>query len=83
MLNSGSMWSLYVGRPWGMNSRDISVSRPPREIDSIRKKLWTPYGNGREGPNDANQLSLFDPVEACADANASLAEIMSRISRTL
>jgi hypothetical protein len=82
-LNIISMWSLYVGRPWGINIRDISISRPQRAIDPVRRKGWSPYGNAQEPSNPTTQLNLIDPVESCADANVSLCEMMRRISRTL
>jgi hypothetical protein len=61
--------------------RNISISRPPKENDQLRQRLWKPcYGGMDEtclGP------SLYDPVEACADSNISLCEMMRRISCTM
>jgi len=72
------MWSLYVGRPWGINIRDISIPRPPREQDKIKQKLW------KANPEVAgDETGILDPIEACADSNVSLCEMMRRLSRTL
>ncbi|POS74199.1 hypothetical protein DHEL01_v207406 [Diaporthe helianthi] len=76
-----NMWSMYVGRPWGISIRDISVSRPVKELDDIRRKMWKPCPL-----NDTKiQLSytgILDPLESCTDANITLCEFMRRINRT-
>lgn len=75
------MWSLYVGRPWGISIRDISVSRPVKELDALKAKLWHACSGNRsdEMPGPGNP----DPMEACTDANISLCVMMRRINRTL
>jgi hypothetical protein len=78
------MWSLYVGRPWGINIRDISISRPPIEQDEIAKRSWEycPTAENGSGLGYATRY-IHDPVEAYGDSNISLAEMMRRLSRTL
>lgn len=78
------MWSLYVGRPWGINIRDISISRPPKELDKTRNHLWKAYTDQSNTTTSGNQQKeLYNPVEACADSNISLCAMMRRLSRTL
>jgi hypothetical protein len=75
------MWSLYVGRPWGISIRDISVSRPIRELDALKGKMWQAYSGNRS--DEFADCGTLDPLEACTDANISLCEMMRRINRTL
>jgi hypothetical protein len=82
LLTVCSMWSLYVGRPWGISIRDISVSRPLKELDAVRRKLWKPYPINN-GQSTVPPEGLLDPLEACTDANITLCEFMRRINRTL
>jgi hypothetical protein len=79
-----NMWSLYVGRPWGINIRDISISRPPIDLDRARNKVWKPYYDEMDATDSENEKpGLYDPVEACADSNVSLCAMMRRLSRIL
>jgi hypothetical protein len=79
-----NMWSLYVGRPWGINIRDISISRPAIELDKTSNKMWRSYYDHIGVPDSvANPPGLYDPVEACADSNISLCTMMRRLSRIL
>ncbi|EHK99394.1 putative Nitrogen assimilation transcription factor nit-4 [Glarea lozoyensis 74030] len=79
-----NMWSLYVGRPWGINIRDISISRPPTGLDRVRNKIWKPYYDEMDAADSENEKpGLYDPVEACADSNVSLCAMMRRLSRIL
>jgi len=79
-----NMWSLYVGRPWGINIRDISIPRPPKEEDKVRHKLWKPHvDDGRRTGAKQETQGLLDPTETCTDSNISLCEMMRRLSRTL
>ena len=80
-----SMWSLYVGRPWGINTEDISVSRPPKELDKVRSKKWKPPSDLPGSLFDAEQSfqETYDPVEACADANISLCAMMRQLSKIM
>jgi hypothetical protein len=79
-----NMWSLYVGRPWGINIRDISISRPPTSLDKIRNKVWKAYDDeGGISDSRGDSPDLYDPVEACADSNVSLCAMMRRLSRIL
>lgn len=82
--DKSSMWSLYVGRPWGINIRDISISRPPIEQDLETRKLWK-YCHSVENGTELDHVKQYihDPVEAYADSNVSLCEMMRRLSRTL
>ncbi|KAL7946984.1 fungal-specific transcription factor domain-containing protein [Trichoderma barbatum] len=79
-----NMWSLYMGRPWGISIRDISVSRPLKELDSVRQKMWSPTPP-KVGDRSVMALegAMLDPLEACTDANITLCEFMRRINRTL
>jgi hypothetical protein len=79
-----NMWSLYVGRPWGISIRDISVSRPLKELDPVRQKMWSPKPpTAGDGSVTAAGGGMLDPLEACTDANITLCEFMRRINRTL
>ena len=80
-LTTASMWSLYVGRPWGINIRDISISRPQREMDCSKHKTWQPEPIGVPSKQEAPEL--HDPIEACSDSNVSLCEMMRRLSKVL
>jgi hypothetical protein len=75
------MWSLYVGRPWGISIRDISVARPSRDLDRYRGKMWQAV-SGNRSDEFAGQ-GILDPLEACTNANITLCEMMRRINRTL
>lgn len=78
------MWSLYVGRPWGINIRDISISRPPRERDGSKHKTWQPEPTLRNAvPSEKDPPKLYDPIEACADSNVSLCEMMRKLSKAM
>lgn len=79
---SGSMWSLYVGRPSGLGVRTISVERPDSSLDAIKMRMWTPY------PKTPQQCSLpetglFFPAEAITDATITQCEFMAKINSTL
>lgn len=83
-LTVNSMWSLYVGRPWGINIRDISISRPSQSLDKVRNKSWIPYsGESKFGTLPIDAKGYYNPIEACADSNVSLCAMMRRLSRTL
>lgn len=73
---------MYVGRPWGISIRDISVSRPMKELDDIRRKIWKPYPP-TSFPTQHPDGGILDPLESCTDANITLCEFMRRINRTL
>jgi hypothetical protein len=79
------MWSLYVGRPCGIGNQDISISRPPKELDKLRPKKWTPSSDQTESTSNTAQGSpeYYDPVYACSDANVSLGAIMRQLSQTM
>lgn len=83
IVNICSMWSLYSGRPWSINIQDISISRPPKELDKMRSKRWTPSSKLVEGTTNVDQdnTGWYDPVEACADANVSLCMMMRQLSQ--
>jgi hypothetical protein len=84
ILMVASMWSLYVGRPWGINIRDISISRPQRERDSTKHKTWRPEPTMKNDiPSKQETAELHDPIEACSDSNVSLCEMMRRLSKAL
>lgn len=77
------MWSLYVGRPWGMGIQNITVARPAEsQLDEQKQRTWSPY------PTAAGQSLIPDAgvpfqLEACTAANISLCEFMNRINTTL
>lgn len=79
------MWSIYVGRPWSINIQDISISRPPEEMDRLRPIKWTPSSDPTECISNVaqNDAGVYDPVYACAGANVSLCEMMRRVSQTV
>lgn len=77
------MWSLYVGRPWGINIQDISLSRPPKDMDVIISRIWTPNSDAIERLPDQDMVRLFDPVDTCADANVSLCVMMRQLNMTV
>lgn len=74
------MWSMYVGRPWGMEIRNITVRRPTDEL--YPGKMWKPYP-AAVGHSSVPVHGIFFPLESCTDANISLCEIMRRINATL
>lgn len=74
------MWSMYVGRPWGMEIRNITVPRPTDQLGP--GKMWKPYP-GAVGHSAVPGEGIFFPLESCTDANISLCEIMRRINATL
>lgn len=78
------MWSLYLGRPSSINFRDISISRPPKQVEQAEAKLWeyvpnaeSDIGLGRE------KQQIYDPIDTCTDSNVSLCEMMKRLGCTL
>ena len=79
------MWSLYVGRPWGIDIRDVSISRPPRHLDKVRFKMWSPTPRPYESiPNDdIEALGWYDPVETYAEAAISLCVMMRELGQTV
>jgi hypothetical protein len=84
-----NMWNCYVGRCWsGISIRDISISRPLRELDGIRRRMWKAYplpSEGAEGTAESQfqHQALLDPLEACTDAVITICELMRRVNRTL
>lgn len=77
-----SMWSIYVGRPWGISLQDITTPRPLDYMDVLKGKTWKPY------PAACGKLAIpnegiFHPLEACTAANIMLCEIMRRVNNTL
>ena len=76
------MWSLYVGRPWGISIRDISISRPLRELGFLKRKVWYPYNSPSNLTKAVTEVRL-DPLETCTDANITLCVLMGQINRTL
>lgn len=71
---------MYVGRPWGMEVRNITVSRPTHQLD--QGKMWKPYPSA-VGYSTVPGDGITFPLESCTDANISLCEIMQRINATL
>lgn len=71
---------MYVGRPWGMEIRNITVPRPTDQLDP--GKMWKPYPSA-VGHSSVPEQGIFFPLESCTDANISLCEIMRRINATL
>ncbi|KAF2097819.1 putative nitrogen assimilation transcription factor nit-4 [Rhizodiscina lignyota] len=78
-----SMWSLYLGRPWGISHQNITIGLPRRELDAEKNRRWTPYGSSTERLQINNDMNLDDPVEAYGEACVSLCELMRKINRTL
>ncbi|KAH8802561.1 fungal-specific transcription factor domain-containing protein [Xylogone sp. PMI_703] len=79
-----SMWSLYVGRPWGITIRDISIPRPTDKPESLtnKQRWWYPEPRGLQ-PAERNSSTICDPIDACADANVSLCMMMRQLSHTV
>ncbi|KAH8585501.1 fungal-specific transcription factor domain-containing protein [Bisporella sp. PMI_857] len=80
-----NMWSLYVGRPWSIDIQDISISRPSKELDKARHMTWNPAAisfKPSPSPNDPIN-KIYNPIEACTDANVSLCAVMRQLSKTL
>ncbi|ETS79826.1 hypothetical protein PFICI_07355 [Pestalotiopsis fici W106-1] len=75
-----NMWSLYLGRPWGIGMRDITVSRPPTHLDESIGRSWSAFP---AIGNDMPKQEIFFPLESCTDANIILCEFMRRINTTL
>ncbi|KAH9214488.1 fungal-specific transcription factor domain-containing protein [Leptodontidium sp. 2 PMI_412] len=80
-----NMWSLYVGRPSGVNVQDISISRPQVPPGPVKSRVWHRSSETADPPLGVASLQhdLYDPVEACADANVSLGIMMSKLSKTV
>ncbi|KAG4443185.1 hypothetical protein IFR05_001327 [Cadophora sp. M221] len=79
-----NMWSLYVGRPPGINIQDISVSRPEPALDEQRQKRWIWPPNRSENFSNMQEVAgFYDPVEACADANIELCSMMRELRQTV
>lgn len=76
------MWSLYVGRPWGLGFQDITIPLPSEEQDKYRAKTWSPYPATGEVVGLPDQ-GVFFPLEACTAANITLCDFMRRINTTL
>ncbi|KAM5352840.1 hypothetical protein ACJ41O_005562 [Fusarium nematophilum] len=77
------MWSLYVGRPYGMGTQNITVARPAEsQLDRQRQRTWTPYPSAA-GQSAIPEAGIPFQLEACTAANASLCELMKRINTTL
>ncbi|CRK22965.1 hypothetical protein BN1708_013565 [Verticillium longisporum] len=74
------MWSMYVGRPWGMGIRNITTPRPWEYAET--GKTWRPYPRA-VGQSDIPEPGLPFPLEQCTDANIYLCEIMRTINATL
>lgn len=75
------MWSLYVGRPVGLDDKNITV--PFSEIDpnSLQtQKYWAPYIDETEG---LDMLSMLDPIDEIAIWNVKLCANMTMIRETL
>ncbi|RFU32302.1 hypothetical protein B7463_g4018, partial [Scytalidium lignicola] len=77
-----SMWSLYVGRPWGITIRDISIPRPTDKPESLatKQRLWYSEPRGLKPVTENSSSTICDPIDACADANVSLCLMMRQLS---
>lgn len=71
---------MYVGRPPGMEIRNITVPRTTNQLDL--GKMWKPYP-AAAGLSEVATEGVFFPLESCTDANISLCEIMRRINAEL
>ncbi|KAH7127308.1 fungal-specific transcription factor domain-containing protein [Dactylonectria macrodidyma] len=82
-LYSGKiMWSLYVGRPWGMGIQNVTVPQPNSRLDEIERRMWKPYPSA--GSHAAvSENGIFFPLHACTAAIITLCEFMRRINTTL
>ena len=75
------MWSLYVGRPVGLDDKNITV--PFSEIDTNSphaQKFWFPYMEESEEPDTP---SMIDPIEELTIWNVKLCANMTIIRETL
>ena len=78
------MWSLYVGRPSGINDQDISMSLPQIRTKTSTGQTWSPSLDSipkislEEGDHGYNNL-----IEACTAANVSLGMMMNKLSKTV
>jgi hypothetical protein len=73
-----------MGRPGGINIKNIGVSRPVKGADGSGKKIeWSAYGRNKQFHQMGSYMDLQNPIEACTDANISLCEMMRRINKTL
>lgn len=75
------MWSLYVGRPVGLDDKNITVSFCEIDPNSPQsQKYWSPYIDESEG---LDMLSMADPIEELAIWNVKLCANMTIIRETL
>lgn len=75
------MWSLYVGRPVGLDDKNITVSFCEIDPNSPQaQKYWSPYIDESEG---LDMLSMPDPIDEIAIWNVKLCANMTVIRETL
>ncbi|KAH6869050.1 fungal-specific transcription factor domain-containing protein [Thelonectria olida] len=77
-----NMWSIYVGRPWGMGIRNVTVPAPQSHFDELESRRWKPYPMAR-GESSVPDDGIAFPIHACTAANITLCEFMRRINMTL
>ncbi|KAH7131713.1 fungal-specific transcription factor domain-containing protein [Dactylonectria estremocensis] len=76
------MWSLYVGRPWGMGIENVTVPQPNSRLDEIERRIWKPYPSvGSHAAVSENGVPF--PLHTCTAAIITLCEFMRRINTTL
>lgn len=75
------MWSLYVGRPVGIDDKSITVSFSSLEPNSIGgQKWWSPYIDDSQG---LDIPSMVNPIEELTIWNVKLCANMSIIREIL
>jgi len=75
------MWSLYVGRPVGIDDKHITVRFPTLGNDaSPVQKYWSPYIDDGEGPDG---VSVPDSIDELSVWNVKLCAHMTDIRETL
>ena len=75
------MWSLYVGRPVGLDDKNITVAFSENDPNSSQaQKYWSPYIGESEG---LDMPSMPDPIEELAIWNVKLCANMTIIREIL
>jgi hypothetical protein len=80
------MWSLYVGRPSGINDQNISMSLPQIPAESSKSRFWHPTtleSAPSVSRDEASSNGFHDAIEACTIANISLGMMMNKLSKTV
>ena len=80
VFTQDQMWSLYVGRPCGLESKHITLQYPKADASDAIYRFWSPYVDEHSGLPD---VQLPDSIDLLTRYNVQLVAKMQKIRETV